>query len=599
MALLETHSDRSALQKSIAIGFILVAMVSIPYFFPVPLSISRSYVAGFSNRTAILIMLFGTGLFAVFVRGRIAPQAVKDSRLSWHSLLFALILTLARCLRLCAFPVKLPGSEADYFINRLQLLAAGLHPYQQFEFVYGPFLLYPILWVQKLLHVSSTQAYAVTWTIFWLVGVFMIWVVVREIDFPIPSRVSVFGLLVITQLIWSAYGGLSYTSFRAYFAAFCITVTYRVWTRFRRPWLVCLCAVLCIALAICCSMDQAVGVAIGLFAFMIHLALTQKREFSWQPFALWMLASAVCFALADRGGLTLPLRSFGGGGYAYPLLPSIPIFITLFIYIVAGCALYRGLFAAWLRKGEEGIGDPPLSGSVLVPLALAGYSMIPNALGRCDILHITAAIPAFVVGVAVICAMPTVWRWWFPTAILGLVLLPVLKSYIFQRLEPPSSPTPIPGGYIANMNDNQWYVSPSDLSASELPCDRQYFSPSFMPVPTEKFLPACLDTGYFLGFTDVITPKTIEYKINELKEHASEPLLMENSPLEAQLPRQLATMKTLYIECESFWVPPVRHEPLTYAPIIEYIRKHYVEGPPIADGRLRIWYPIAAQPAGS
>jgi hypothetical protein len=51
-------------------------------------------------------------------------------------------------------------------------------------------------------------------------------------------------------------------------------------------------------------------------------------------------------------------------------------------------------------------------------------------------------------------------------------------------------------------------------------------------------------------------------------------------------------MESLYAESESFWVPPVRHAPLTYAPIIDYIRQHYVKGPEAVQGRLRIWYPI-------
>lgn len=160
-----------------------------------------------------------------------------------------------------------------------------------------------------------------------------------------------------------------------------------------------------------------------------------------------------------------------------------------------------------------------------------------------------------------------------------------------------SNPALLAQGFTTPISDNQWYVSPSRLTASELPCDRQYFSPSFMPEPTEKFLPACLDTGYYLGFTDVITPRAIENKVSELREHAAEPLLMENTPLEAQLPRQLATMESLYSESETFWVPPVRHAPLTFAPIIDYIRHHYVKGPEAVQGRLRIWYSVVGSAA--
>lgn len=597
-------SYRTAVQKIVFVVLILGAVVSIPYFFPAPLSISRSYVAGFSNRVAVILLFLGTGLFAVFTRGRIARTDIKDRPLSWRVLLFALLFTFGDCIRHCRVsPVVLPGPESEYFLNRLQMLASGSVPYRQFEFVYGPLLLYPILWVQKLLHLSTVQAYVVTWLVFWQVGVIMVWVVIRGLDFPIPFRKVVFGFLVLAQLAWVGYGGLSYTPLRAYFSAFCIVVTYQVWKHSKNVWLTASCSIVSIALTICCSMDQAVAVIVGLFAFMFLLVLSSNREFSRTAFAVSIFGAIVCLGFAARIGLLRPLRAFGGGGYSYPLLPSPAILLVLFAYIVAGCVLYRALRARFFRAASYDITtlEFSLGESIVLPLTIAGCAMIPAALGRCDVLHIAAATPAFVVGVAAICTMPAIRRWWLPLAVVFLIIVPPRIGRVLQYLNiQPAiihNPALLAQGFTTPISDNQWYVSPSRLTASELPCDRQYFSPSFMPEPTEKFLPGCLDTGYYLGFTDVITPRAIENKVSELREHAAEPLLMENTPLEAQLPRQLATMESLYSESETFWVPPVRHAPLTYAPIIDYIRHHYVQGPVISQGRLRIWYPVAASAA--
>ena len=590
---------RTPAQKVSFVVLILAAIVSVPYLIPAPFSISRSYITGFSNRTAVLLLLLGTALFAAFTRGSIAATDTRDSRLGWRVLLLALLVTLADCLHYCKLrSLRLPGGEADYFLNRLQMLASGLIPYRQFEFVYGPLLLYPVLWAQRLLHLSSSQAYVVTWLVFWQIGVVMVWVVVRGIDIPIPSRRIVFGFLVLAQLAQAGYGGLSYTPFRAYFAAFCIIITCRMWTRFRQPWILAFCSIASVGLAICCSMDQAVAVVVGLFAWMLLLTLSQEKQLPRTTFILIGLATVACFLWASTIGLLEPLRSFGGGGYAYPVLPSPAILLTLFAYMVSGCLFYRIMRTRSLPASASGL-DPAISSpaqSITVALTMAGCAMIPSALGRCDVLHIEAATPAFVMGVAAIATMPALRRWWFPLGLVCLVLVPLNMGRIVTQLGLRTDGTPDPAlaaqGFTTPLPDNQWYVSLTRVSANDLPCDRQYFSPSLMPVPTERFRPSCLDTGYYLGFTDVITPSAIERKIAELRNRPSMPLLLENIPLEAQLPRQLATTESLYGESESFWVPPIRHAPLTYAPIIDYIREHYVPGPEQAHGRLRIWYAI-------
>ena len=592
---------RTSAQKITFVVLALAATVSLPYLIPAPLSISRSYITGFSNRTAVFLLLLGSALFAVFTRGSIAAVDSRDSRLSWRVLLLALLVTLADCLHYCKLSSHLPGGEAEYFLNRLQMLASGLVPYRQFEFVYGPLLLYPILWTERLLHLSAAQAYVVTWHLFWLLGVTMVWFVIRGIYFPIPSRPLVFAFLVLAQLAGAGYGGLSYTPFRAYFAASCIVITCRMWTRFKQPWILAVCSIASIGLTICCSMDQAVAVVIGIFALVLLLTVSPERELRPTIFVSIALGTVACFAWANRIGLLEPLRSFGGGGYSYPLLPSPAILLTLFAYMVSGCLLYRVVSARFSPASARSIDlfDSPSPKSVVVPLTMAGCAMLPAALGRCDVLHITAATPAFVLGVVTIATMPALRRWWFPLGLVCLVLLPVRVHRVVEHFRHPThaelDPSLIAQGYTTPLSDNQWYVSLPRLAASDLPCDRQYFSPSFMPVPTERFRPSCLDTGYYVGFTDVITPSTIEYKVAELRKRPSTPLLMENIPLEAQLPRQLATTDTLYEESESFWVPPIRHAPLTYAPIIDYIRKHYVPGPEQANGRLRIWYPIPDQ----
>jgi hypothetical protein len=600
---------RSTRTRALFIVAILAAIVSIPYLFPAPLSISRSYVVGFSNRTAILLLFIGTALLAVYTRGKVARTETKDSSLGWQTLVIGLAATLVYCFRVCGLKMlTYPGPEALYLSNRVQLLAAGLTPYKQFEFVYGPLLLYPIYWTQKFFHLTPATAFNVVWIAFWELGVLAIWVTVREVDLPIPSRRLVFGFLVLLQFVFLPYGSLSYSPFRAYLSTFCIVINCTLWKRWRKPWLLVLSTLLSLMLAICCSMDQAVGVTCGLLAFLFFQAYTNRKDLPWSAAISALAGAVVCFAVADRLRLTEAVHSFGSGGYSYPLLPSFGIYAVVFTYIIAGCALYRVLYLKFLGAENASSFDRIENSSLILPLVVAGCSMLPNALGRCDILHITAAIPAFVIGVLVIYSTPSIRTYWTVAAIIGLVFLPRYDDRIMhlafhlrhKQMPMTLDPALTSQGFTTHLGDNQWYVSPSHLTESQLPCDRQYFSPSYMPLPSSNFLLQCLDTGYYLGFTDVITPKTIEYKVEELRQRPTQPLLMESSPLEAQLPLQLASTDDLYRESATFWVPKVRHKPLTYAPIIDYIREHYLPGPVMSNGLLQIWYPkIGSTPNAS
>jgi hypothetical protein len=527
----------------------------------------------------MLILLVGTALFAWLTRGEIARSSDQDSAVSVRALLLILPLVVAACVvRLYHSTAGTPGGEAFYFLNRQQMLAAGLTPYRQFEFMYGPLLLYPNLWVVRVLHISALHAYNAVWMAHWVLGTGMIWFVVRSLDLPIPSRNLFFGLLVLVQLVWTDYGGLNYTPLRAYNAAFWIAVFHRIWKRSGDGWLSAVTAIAAVAFAIACSVEQGVGVAFGVMAYVLILA--GARKFSWPAAGVALLGTAVCFGIAAAFGLLKGILAFGSGGYSNPLLPSIPICAALLTYVAAACWLYRALR---LRRFD----------SAGVPLTLAGIALLPAALGRCDLVHITAATPAFVVGLASLYGMPALQSWSAAFVLAGLVVVPaaVRRSDQFWNHVPGYARLAelLQHGDSENPGDNQ--ISPVAVTAASLPCDRRYFAPSFMPLPVSPINPSCLDTGYYLAMVNVASPATVQDKVNELRQRPDEPLILENVSLERQFPTQMSDTRMLYRESGSLWAPKRRNPPVTFAPVTDYIRANYVPGPEIADGKLRVWYP--------
>ena len=441
------------------------------------------------------------------------------------------------------------------------------------------------------MHVSATKAFVATWIVQWIVGVIMIWIVVRHIDFAFRSRWVLFVLLLFAQLIWTDLGGLNYTPFRAYMAPFLVTVASLVWKRYKSPSILVFCSIAAVAVSTLCSMEQGIGVSVGMCVYVSLLATWTPSRFPWRAVGVFTVGGAGCFWIALRLGLMRSFLDFASGGYTHPLLPSPSICIALFSYVAAGCLLYRTLQC---REVD----------STVIPLVSAGCAMLPVALGRSDLLHITAATPAFVVGAASICSMPSIRRVWLTLAFLGIVLVPFLLrrspdfwSRCLDRIAAVPRDERRDQGKLLESTEHKTvagglFVSGTPLTSASLPCDRTYFSPSYKPLPTTPFRLGCLDTGYFLGTADVTTVRAIDEKIEELRQHASEPLLLENTSLEEQFPVQLGDLEGLRGETGTLWVPPQRHRPLTYVGIINFIRAHYVPGAIAGNGALRVWDPV-------
>src|SRR5882757_9569075 len=344
-------SNRSAYQK---VAFLLVlagAILCLPYFAPVELSVSRSYVAGFSNRAALLIFTLGTALFAIFTGGMIGETEANNNHLSYRILFAAMsaagLLALART---CITHSGLPGYEAAYLINRQQLLAAGIAPYFHFEFPYGPALLYPASWIARLMHLSQVEGYDIWWVFQWIAGTSMIWGTVCAIDFPLTQRRKLFLLLFLTQVSMIPNGGSNYTPLRAYCAASLVVATHWVWRRSGSDFQFALVSVLAVGLALCVSPEQGIGLVVGLFVYFLILVRSRAKIFRWSAIVVFIVGSSFCFGAAAHFGAFVSFRAFASGGYSYPVLPSPTIFLGLFAYVMAGCVLARTLYLSRLNS---------------------------------------------------------------------------------------------------------------------------------------------------------------------------------------------------------------------------------------------------------
>ncbi len=175
----------------------LLAIFWLPTRVPVPPAGSVSYLFGFNNHVAMLALLLTIVTGAIWTRGLSLQPLESDGTedISKRPLWIALAVTLVLCVLLSVLYQGV--SEAVYMINRSLRLAAGERPYIDFEFIYGPLLIYPQVWIARLLSISVVSAYYIYWILNWLVGVCEIYWIIEWLGFQRRHRNQIFYMLLL------------------------------------------------------------------------------------------------------------------------------------------------------------------------------------------------------------------------------------------------------------------------------------------------------------------------------------------------------------------------------------------------------------------
>ena len=578
---------RTPFQKTLFLLAMATVVFLVPYFVPVGESIALSYVVGFSNRAAVGLFVLGAVAFAVLSRGELGDASDADKPLAvWH-----LVAGEAVILGLGLLRIGYKGGpfgEALYNINRVELLASGLRPFRDFEYPYGPLQLYGPLAIARLLHLSVPAGYLACWMGEWAMGGAMIWVILRLLDLPLTRR----GLMFWALLSWQIFTGLllegiQYTPVRMIGSAFFLVAVHAAWKRWRRPYFTVLLALAALAFELGISPEQAAGVCVGLTGWLVLLAVRGEKRFPAAAALLLCAGSALLFGQAIHFGLFISMFDFAGGAYAVPLLPAPGVLLILFAYVVAACVTVREL---WTGRFE----------ALAIPMTLGGFAMLPAAMGRCDLGHLQIAAGAFLFGVGAIEAMPKVRRWWSPLTV-ALILLPVCvasatpKIMRHLHLAPTGQVVAATQPGAAVLRELPVIDASSLFAQRHPPCGTVYRTPSILQKYDVSPLDVCLETGYYAGFTDILTAADIAKKIAELDRAPRGPLLLFDRPLAESMAAGekdvAAAGNFLYPE---ILLPPARHPPLTYAAIIAYVEQNYVPDAE-ATGGFRIWRPRAKE----
>jgi len=595
----------------LAVGF--GALFIIPFYVPVKPVISASYVFGFSNRTALAIFIAFAAFFAYWSGGlglleKQPEEAIAVKPMSRKLLFVTLAITAGITVAIWLAFRKLGAfNEAGYQFDRLQLLASNGVSYRDFEYLYGPILLYFPLLLHKLFRLSLLDAYFVSWIVEWLIGVFLIWLTIAWVSATTSRRDGIYLLVFLGFIFATISMGTQYTPLRFIAAPFFAALSWRVLRSTGKPVPAALVALAGAAWTLFYSPEQGLAFIIGTLAFFV-VFLKRRNQTNWASIALFAAGATLLLWLALRLGVFAAVRTVGSGGLALPVLPSFAILLTLSLLLVSACILVNSM-----RLNRTG----PLEYLILISLCA-----LPAAFGRADAGHMfMSTLGAFIASWTVLSYHRLSGKWMFWSYALGALTLPIaiyqsngiVMIPVKLALFAPGNPHPefrkialrglnrAFGPVKTQAELDKWRRAfPVVVDDWNVPTVHPLFAPLGYP-STETLtgrLPA-IEEGRYMGVSLVMQSDQVQEKIDELRAHHDQLLLF---PADASCATQTTALSASQIAADNaeqrrqlrldlipFFVPHVRHSVDTLAPLCAYITSHYAPAPyiaPFADAQI-------------
>lgn len=537
-------------------GFVAcaAAVFLLPYLFPPSSGISISTMAGFSNRVAQIALLLGGLLFALWTGGwglRLAERESPTlSPLRWCVPAAATLVVVLLCAAIWSWASNMgPWDEGIYFMDRFSNQLAGGRVYHDFTFDYGPLLYFPAWWLAALIHRPVGHGYYLFWTIEWVAGTLLMWVVVSALRARTIDRVLAFTIFTLVWLTSVIDQGAQYTPLRFIITSACALGVYRLWRRpVRLARLTAMSAAgLCYAALLLYSPEQGIGFAVATVLFFV---ICVRRD-TLLPVAAFSVFCVVVFVIAAKLHLLESIFTFAGGSYNLPVLPGPQNLILVAMLLAITCMVIQSF-----RSGEES--RPEL---YLIALALVA---VPAAFGRADPGHIFInSMPALLV-----------------------LTLALLQRRVLRGVVACAWCVYIVAAFLThtrhglNVLMHSWPRVEKMPTAAELPpagttlrAPIRYFS-----YLDGQFGPKVI-TGQYYGY-DLVFPGLAERRIEELAAHPRDLLVVPvDYPEACNIYSPTVERNTMSSKWVSFYAPHLKPVPNVKQPLCDYIHTHYIGSP--------------------
>lgn len=272
------------------------------------------------------------------------------------------------------------GGELAYFLGRLDLIQLGFRPHIDFQFNYGPALLYIPHWICQLSGgvLAIEDAYALFLALSFGLGFLAVFVFLRSLNLPSQWRVAV---LVLALSMWMFLTmGLNYTPLR-FTTVPALLVLFHLWlARDERPLTVAargfFGATVCSLVTLLLSPEMGIACLVGLLSYSGVILIRRQVITS----AAIVVGAAVSLAVIGFGcpGYFWSIGAFSSGGYNFPIFPNAPNVILLILAFL----ILPGLVFSSLKWISD------FRAPYAAALAGSAAMLLPAAFGRCDPGHI-------------------------------------------------------------------------------------------------------------------------------------------------------------------------------------------------------------------
>ena len=506
-----TSGKISKLVFSIYIVLSLAVISYVPKLIPQTPTAADSYLFGYNNTAGIVLILILIAGGVVWTKGlNLTFLASGQSKvLSNVTLMLALAAVLCGCVSMYLFAGRHGGfGESFYLIDRIFLLSNGKTPYRDFEFAYGPGLLYGPLILKYFLPLDISQAYYLFWLANCLLGTLLLFKSVNLVDYPTDSKETIFLLLFFAGLFSIVRMGTNYTFLRFSCPVYFVIVIERLLrdSGIRARVRAVLSSLAFAAILILISPEIAIAFAFATVCICLSSRPALGHRRGATAIAL-LLTFSIVFWIAGKLRILDTLLADGGGAISFPILVAPHIlfyFVSLFV-----CACY--IFG---RLRDRRIDDNTLG------LLAFSLPMTAAALGRCDPGHVFwNGLAIFLPTMCYVSNKNRAWRIYKMAFVLFVFLLPSLTElYLFSTAFK----------QVSELNVHETDVQARlDLDILYPTWSGQFLAPfGYRPGGVFTYQSGRIEYGRFEELINVSTRRSVVQKVDELREYPDRALIL-------------------------------------------------------------------------
>jgi hypothetical protein len=489
----------------------LAAISFLPTFVPSEQTASDSYLFGYNNRAGIILLLCLVAIGVIWTKG-LNLQFLQSSRsgvVPAETLAFSLVAVVFSCAIMYVLAGRYGGfGESYYVIDRAWLLAEGKVPYRDFEFAYGPAMLYGPSIIHSLFGMGIAKACYLFWAASYFLGTVLLFKTVNMVDYPSAAKQDIFLLLYLPGLFPIIRMGTNYTFLRFVCPLFFVLLVQKWFRDSADRWSVRAVVASVGFAAILLSISAETAIAFAFACVWICTFSRVRPILKSGATAVALLAAFLClFWTAKDLHLLDTLLADGSGAISFPIMMAPHILLFIAAFFVCGCYLY------W-RFRDRRINDNTFG--------LIGYSvpLIAAALGRCDPSHVFwNGLAIFLASMFYLSNYGKIWSTYKIAFLLFVILFPTVSEfYLFL-------PQLRAARYLNEHGGNE--ANGGDVARLYPMWTGKFLAPfGYRPNGFGTYRSDRIDYGRFEDVIDVSTRSTVDAKVKEMRDHPERALIL-------------------------------------------------------------------------